>query len=242
MVKDITAWVREELYPTLFDRIPDALPEHNWSLGRRGWNSKAYLDGSPHATTSGKTTVNRNRPDLIGEWGGETKGLVDYVMERDRLPFIDAVKKLAAVAGLQVPPLDVKDQEAYRIAQQRSTLLEEASSYMAWSLQNAVGKKADAVRGYLQGRGYTMQEAEAMGLGYLPSWDQLKSYLVKKGHTEAEVDEALTIGQDGRLGDSHTLAIPYRSGSRIQGYAFRSVTGAEPKYLNSTGLERKVQR
>jgi DNA primase catalytic core len=220
--------------------LPKALPEHSWTLGKRGWHSKTYLDGSPHATTSGKTTVNRNRPDLIGEWGGDTKSLVTYVMERDSLPFIDAVKKLAAVAGLQVPSLNVNDQESYRRAQQRSTLLEEATSYMARSLQNATGKEADAVRSYLQGRGYTMQEVEAMGLGYLPKWEKLKEYLVGRSYTEAEVEEALSIGQDGRLGSTHTLAIPYRTGSRVQGYVVRSVSGAEPKYLVTKGLDRKA--
>ena len=233
------AW-KEDLYASLFDRIPDALPEHSWTLGRRGWQSKTYLDGSPHATTSDKTTVNRNRPDLIGEWGGDTKSLVDYVMDRDGLSFIDAGKKLSAIAGIPFPSLDVNDQEAYRRAQQRSTILEEASSYMAWSLQNASGKKVDAVRSYLQDRGYSMEDVEAMGLGYLPGWDKLKEYLVGKGYTEAEVEEALSIGRDGRLGDTHTLAIPYRTGSRIQGYAFRTVTGAEPKYLNTAGMDRKA--
>ncbi len=233
------AW-KEDLYASLFDRIPDALPEHSWTPGRRGWQSKTYLDGSPHATTSDKTTVNRNRPDLIGEWGGDTKSLVDYVMDRDGLSFIDAGKKLSAIAGIPFPSLDVNDQEAYRRAQQRSTILEEASSYMAWSLQNASGKKVDAVRSYLQDRGYSMEDVEAMGLGYLPGWDKLKEHLVGKGYAEAEVEEALSIDQDGRLGDTHTLAIPYRTGSRIQGYAFRTVTGAEPKYLNSAGMDRKA--
>lgn len=85
-----------------------------------------------------------------------------------------------------------------------------------------------------------MGDVEAMGLGYLPSWEKLKEYLVGRGYTEAEVGEALTIGKDGRLGDTHTLAIPYRTGSRIQGFAFRTVTGAEPKYLNSAGMDRKA--
>ena len=241
MVKDITAWIREELYPVLFDRIPQALPEHSWTQDGRGWRSKTYLDGSPHKDRSDKTKVLKAQPGYIFEEGNPPgKGLVDYVMDRDRLHFIDAVKKLAAVAGLQLPSLDVKDQEAYRTAQQRTGLLEEATSYMAWSLQHASGKKADAVREYLQGRGWTMAEVEAVGLGYLPSWEKLKAYLVGKGHTELEVEEALTIGKDGRLGDTHTLAIPYRSGSRILGYAFRTVTGAEPKYINSTGLDRKA--
>ena len=241
MVKDITAWIKEELYPTLFDQIPRALPEHSWTQDGRGWRSKTYLDGSPHRDRTDKTKVLRRSPGYIFEEGGEGRSLVTYVMERDGLPFIDAVKKLSAVAGLQLPSMDVNDQESYRKAQQRTSLLEEAASYMAWSLQNASGKKVDAVRSYLQEqRGYSMEDVEAMGLGYLPGWDKLKEHLVGKGYAEAEVEEALSIGQDGRLGDTHTLAIPYRTGSRIQGYAFRTVTGAEPKYLNSAGMDRKA--
>lgn len=234
------AW-KEDLYASLFDRIPEALPEHNWTQDGRGWKSKTYLDGSPHKDRSDKTKVLKAQPGRIFEEGGDGKSLVDYVMERDRLTFIDAGKKLSAIAGIPFPSLDVKDQESYRKAQQRTSLLEEAASYMAWSLQNASGKKVDAVRSYLQEqRGYSMEDVEAMGLGYLPGWDKLKEHLVGKGYAEAEVEEALSIGQDGRLGDTHTLAIPYRTGSRIQGYAFRTVTGAEPKYLNSAGMDRKA--
>jgi DNA primase catalytic core len=241
MVKDITTWIREELYPVLFLRIDMALPEHNWNKDGRGWKSKTRLDGSPYEKDrSDKTKILKAQPGYIFEEGGDRKSLVTYVMDRDGLSFIDAVRKLASVASLPVPPLDVKDQEAYRTAQQRSTLMEEATSYMSWSLLNATGKKADAVREYLQGRGWTMEEVEAVGLGYLPSWEQLKAYLLGKGYTDEAIGEALTIGQDGRLGTTHTLAIPYRSGSRILGYAFRTVTGAEPKYLNSTGMDRKA--
>ena len=240
MVIGITAWIKEELYPSLFDRIPQALPEHGWKQDRRGWSSKTYLDGSPHKDRTDKTKVLKAQPGYIFEEGGDRRSLVDYVMERDSLSFIDAVMKLSNVAGIHPPPLDVKDQEAYRKVQERTGILEEASSYMAWSLSNASGDRAEAVREYLQGRGLTKEDVEAMGLGYLPSWEKLKSYLVGKGHTAEAIEEALTIRQDGRLGDTHTLAIPYRTGSRIQGYAFRTVTGAKDKYINSTGLDRKA--
>ena len=240
MVKDITAWIKEELYPSLFDRVPQAFSEHSFTLDRRGWRSKTYLDGTPHKDRNDKTKILKASPGYIFEEGGEGVNLVNYVMGRDRVPFIDAVKRLASVAGLELPPLDVKDQESYQRAQQRSGVLEEAAGYMGWSLLHAKGKTADGVREYLQGRGYTMEEIEAMGLGYLPSWDKLKAYLMTKGHSEEVIREALTIGQDGRLGDTHTLAIPYRTGSRIQGYAFRTVTGAKDKYINSTGLDRKA--
>jgi len=241
MVKDITAWIKEELYPALFPHIPQALPEHSWTQDRRGWRSKTYLDGSPHPDRSDKTKVLKAQPGRIFEEGGEGKTLVDYVMERDRLPFIEAVRKLSATAGLQPPSLDAKDQEAYRKAQERTGLLEEATSYMSWSLLNATGKRPEAVRKYLQEeRGYSLEDVEAMGLGYLPSWEKLKDYLVGKGYQEQAVEEALAIGTDGRLGDTHTLAIPYRTGSRIQGYAFRTVSGASPKYIVTKGLDRKA--
>jgi DNA primase catalytic core len=242
MVKDITAWIKEELYPALYPHIPQALPEHSWTQDRRGWKSKTYLDGSPHRDRSDKTKVLKAQPGYIFEEGNPPgKGLVDYVMERDRLPFIDAVRKLSATAGLQLPSLDAKDQEVYRKAQERTGLLEEATSYMSWALLNATGKRPEAVRKYLQEeRGYSMEDVEAMGLGYLPSWDQLKNYLVGKGYQEQAVEEALAIGKDERLGDTHTLAIPYRTGSRIQGFAFRTVTGAADKYLNTKGMDRKA--
>lgn len=240
MVKDITAWIREELYPTLYPHLPQALPEHSWTEDRRGWKSKTYLYGNPHKDRADKTKVLKDAPGFIFEEGGERKSLVDYVMERDRLSFVEAVRKLAEVAGLQLPGLDVKDQDSYRRAQQRSSLMEEAAGYMSWSLLNASGKKVEEVRSYLQGRGYSMVDVEAMGLGYLPSWEKLKAYLVGKGYQEQAIEEALTIGKDGRLGDTHTLAIPYRTGSRIQGFAFRTVTGASPKYLNSAGMDRKA--
>ena len=135
MVKDITAWIREELYPVLFLRIDIALPEHNWKRDGRGWKSKTRLDGSPYEKDrSDKTKVLKAQPGYIFEEGGDRKSLVTYVMDRDGLSFIDAVRKLASVASLPVPPLDVKDQEAYRKAQQRTGLLEEATSYMSWSL------------------------------------------------------------------------------------------------------------
>ena len=140
MVKDITAWIKEELYPSLFDRVPQAFSEHSFTLDRRGWRSKTYLDGTPHKDRNDKTKILKASPGYIFEEGGEGVNLVNYVMGRDRVPFIDAVKKLASVAGLELPPLDVKDQESYQRAQQRSGVLEEAAGYMSWSLLHATGK------------------------------------------------------------------------------------------------------
>ena len=239
MVKEITAWIREELYPALYDRIPEAFPEHSFRSYAYGWRSKTYLDGSPHKSRADKTKVLHRAPGYIFEEGGDRKSLVDYVMERDRIPFIDAVRKLAEVAGLPLPTGRM-DQEDYRAYRERASVLEDANGYLVWCLQHAEGKDADNVRAYLQvERGYTMEEVEAMELGYLPSQDKLQAFLQEKGHTAEAIEEALHFGKDKRIGTSYKLTIPYRSGNTLRGFSFRTIGEEQPKYLNSSGLDRK---
>ena len=103
MSKEITDWIKYELYPTLFESIDTALPEHNFKRYSGGWRSKTYLFGSPHKDRADKTVVSRKAPGWILENGGETLSLVDYVMRRDRVEFIQAVKTLADIVGLQLP-------------------------------------------------------------------------------------------------------------------------------------------
>jgi hypothetical protein len=71
--------------------IDTALPEHNFKRYSGGWRSKTYLDGSPHKDRSDKTVVSKSLGYIL-ENGGEVVGLVDYVMRRDRVEFIQAVK------------------------------------------------------------------------------------------------------------------------------------------------------
>lgn len=236
-MNDLTLWKKAELYPALFDRIPEAFPELDFRRCARGWESGLKLDGStPKVRRRDKTKVLASAPGYIREEGEDPVGLVDHVMQRDGVEFMDALRRLAEVAGLQVPRGDV-DPEAWKQRQRKADLLEAAASYLSWCLLNAEGPRAQEVRDYLTGdRGYTMEEVEAMGLGFLPSAQQLRQHLAKGGHQEEEVEAVL--GTDGRLGTSHVLAIPYRSAGNLLGFSFRSVKGEEPKYLNAHGMAR----
>lgn len=233
MSKEITDWIKYELYPTLFESIDTALPEHNFKRYSGGWRSKTYLDGSPHKDRADKTVVSKKAPGWILENGGETLSLVDYVIKRDGVEFIQAVKTLADVVGLQLPKGEF-NQESYQRYKDQATLLEDCNSYFIYCLENSPG--ADEVRAYLSSRGYSDEDVKAMELGYIPDQDKLFKYLLSKGYSQSLIDEVVKLNKG--IGSTHRLTIPYRSGGSVKGFKFRTVGDATPKYLNSTGLDR----
>lgn len=242
MSKEITDWIKYELYPTLFESIDTALPEHNFKRYSGGWRSKTYLNGSPHKNRADKTVVTKKAPGYILEQGGDTLSLVDYVMKRDGVEFIQAVKTLADVVGLQLPKGEF-NQESYQRYKDQATLLEDCNSYFIYCLENSTG--ADEVRAYLSSRGYSDEDVKAMELGYIPDQDKLFKYLLNKGYSQSLIDTSLQTTREGEfkplskgIGSTHRLTIPYRSGGSVKGFKFRTVGDHKPKYLNSTGLDR----
>jgi DNA primase catalytic core len=237
MSKDITEWVKSELYPRLFDSIDTVFPEHNFKSYPGGWRSKTYLSGSPHSDRADKTIVTKKAPGRILEQGDKNISLVDYVMERDKVDFIQAVKTLADKVNLQLPKGDF-NQEDYQKQKDQANLLEECNSYFTYCLQTYTGAKE--MREYLSSRGYSGEEVEVMELGYIPGQDKLKKYLLSKGYSQGLIDETVKLHPD--IGSTHRLSIPYRSGGSLKGFVVRTIVkGAEPKYLVSTGLKRGDQ-
>ena len=232
MSKEITDWIKYELYPNLFEVIDTAFPEHKFKRYSGGWRSKTYLDGSPHKRAD-KTVVTKKAPGYILEQGGDILSLVDYVMKRDGVEFIQAVKTLADVVGLQLPKGEF-NQESYQRYKDQATLLEDCNSYFIYCLENSTG--ADEVKAYLSSRGYSDEDVKAMELGYIPDQDKLFKYLLSKGYSQSLIDEVVKLNKG--IGSTHRLTIPYRSGGSVKGFKFRTTGDATPKYLNSTGLDR----
>jgi len=246
----LTEFIKYELYPALFQSIDRALPEHNFKPYSGGWRSKTYLDGSPHKQREDKTVITKKAPGCILEQGGETLSLVDYVMRRDRVEFIQAVKTLADVIGLQLPKGEF-NQESYQRYKDQATLLEDCNSYFIYCLENSTG--ADEVRAYLSSRGYSDEDIKAMELGYISDQDKLFKYLLSKEYSQELIDEVVKLNKG--IGSTHRLTIPYRSGGSIKGFKFRALVDNPvyrpghkiggmiveqplPKYFNSTGLDR----
>lgn len=242
-MSNITDWIKYELYPSLFESIDIALPEHNFKRYPGGWRSKTYLNGEPHKTRADKTIISKKAPGCILEQGGEVVGLVDYVMKRDGVEFILAVKTLADIASLQLPTNPDFNQDTYQRFKAQATLLEDCNSYFIYCLGRATG--ADKVKDYLTSRGYSPEEVKDMELGYIPSQEKLFKYLLNKEYSQELIDKTLQTDKEGNnlplskgIGSTHKLTIPYRSGGSVRGFKFRTVGNSTPKYLNSSGLDK----
>lgn len=244
-MSNITDWIKQELYPSLSESIDIALPELQFTRRSGKWISPLNRDGSkPKKSRRDKTVVSIKAPGWIIENGERGSiSLIDYVMQRDGVEFIQAVKALAEIAGIEIPARGDIDQESYQKYSNQATLLEDCNSYFIYCLENAKG--AEEVRGYITGRGYTEEDIKAMELGYIPSQEKLFKHLLSLGHTQELIDQSLQTDREGiykplakGIGSTHSLTIPYRSGGTLKGFKFRTTGDAQPKYLNTTGLDK----
>ncbi len=161
-----------------------------------------------------------------------------YVMKREGWDFPEALRQLAARAGVELRPLTPEETEQREEYDRLRQLLEEATTYFRHQLFNhPAGKNA---LDYLHGRGLTDETIEVFELGYAPpGWEDMYPYFLEKGYTREElVDAGLASARDdGSLYDRfrNRAIFPIRDGrGRMAGYGARALTPDDmPKYLNS---------
>jgi DNA primase len=126
---------------------------------------------------------------------GKNGNIFDFVMETEGVGFVEAVERLAGIAGLALP---AATPEAERHEQRRKTLydvMELAAKFFADTLASRNGAKA---RGYLGDRGLTPATQLQFRMGYAPP-DRfaLKEYLGARGiPSEDMVEAGLLVGGD----------------------------------------------
>ncbi|MGQ9755703.1 MAG: DNA primase [Desulfotomaculales bacterium] len=156
-----------------------------------------------------------------------------FVMLKENVSFPEAVRRLAARAGVRVPVAVEPDTGEKDRIRQAHTL---ASRYYQEIL--AGHPAASDARRYLAGRGITREMQERFQLGYaLPQWDALINYLQKQGYTPDElVAFGLAVrGEKGvydRFRGRVIFPIADAQG-RVIGFGGRVLDDALPKYLNS---------
>ena len=177
-----------------------------------------------------------------GAHGSAIKFLMDY----DRMEFVDAVEDLAARAGLKVPYEGGGKRAPTEDSTDLYTVLDAAAKFY----QRELGKN-DNARAYFDSRGLDVQTIERFGLGYAPDqWDALKSALGTNEKRIALLEKSgmLTSGERGkydRFRDRVMFPIQDRRG-RVIAFGGRVLAKTEdgPKYLNSpeTPLFHKGQQ
>jgi len=183
-------------------------------------------------------TVNDQKGFYHDFSSGKHGNIFDFVMETEGVGFIEAVERLAGMAGLALP---AATPEAERHEQRRKTLhdvMELAAKFFADTLASRHGAKA---RGYLGDRGISPATQLQFRLGYAPP-DRfaLKEHLGAQGvSTEDMVEAGLLIGGDGipvpydRFRDRVMFPITDLRG-RVIAFGGRALEKDVPaKYLNS---------
>jgi DNA primase len=176
---------------------------------------------------------------------GKHGDIFTFVMERDSVGFPEALKVLAARAGVE---LDERTKaEDARNARLRTVLESAIAFYHAVLLKSKTGEPALA---YLRGRGFTDETIEKHQLGWAPGgWDQLIRQLASKRQVSAadllEVGLASPRQRGGGVYDRfrERVIFPIRDanghpvglGGRILGKEGTGDDGRDhgPKYLNS---------
>ncbi len=114
--------------------------------------------------------------------------VIKFLMKWENIPFIDAVKDLAARVGVTVNFSDADDEKT----KTRDTLY--AINYLSAKYYHyiyAKTKQGERARAYIEGRGINEKVAQTFQIGYAPSsWDSLLSYLRKKGYRDELIEQA----------------------------------------------------
>lgn len=164
--------------------------------------------------------------------------VITFIMEIEHLPYVDAVKFLADMAGIPVPQKNVFDSEISELRKRILEINRAAANYFYNTLISPAGKTG---LDYFLKRGLTPQTIKRFGLGYsLDKWDGLLTFLQGKGYTVSDMMAAGLISQsrDGgkyfdRFRNRCMFPIIDHKGNVI-GFGGRAMEADNPaKYLNT---------
>jgi DNA primase len=162
--------------------------------------------------------------------------VISWMIEQRGLEFIDAIKELAAQAGMEVP---APDPVAARRAEQRAGLVDVTQAAQDWFAQNLHSNDGRAALDYLERRGFKPDTLREFGFGWAPEDKQAlpralgqfdEALLVEAGMRIATEDGAHYDRFRGRV----TLPI-HDSRGRVIAFGGRILEKREglAKYLNS---------
>jgi DNA primase len=166
---------------------------------------------------------------------GKGGNVISFLMEHDKVSFIEALRTLAKRANITLPSSDDYKEGAHDLLYQAN---EFAAKFFQERLASGIGA---AAREYLKNRGISDQSVEFFRLGYAPNaWEDLIKAAGKQGLSLQLLKEAgLIIARDESNGYydrfRHRIIFPIFSLSgRVIGFGGRSLEqNPQAKYLNS---------
>ncbi len=168
---------------------------------------------------------------------------LDFLMNYERLDFLEALESLAEQAGVPLP----KEAGSAAALPDQSSALRRALEESLALYRDALAQHPKAAA-YWDSRGVSPDSREVFALGYAPPEELILSRLGRQREKREHLVAAgvLGVGEGGRYYERFRGRVIFAirdARGRLCGLAGRSMDGREPKYLNSpeTPLYHKGQ-
>ena len=167
---------------------------------------------------------------------GAGGGVITFVMKAEGLEFPDAVRFLAARAGMQVPEQGEADRQAARRRDRLYALCRDAGRFYydtLWKPENRAAQE------YFLRRGLHRRTMNRFGLGYAPdSFHALLDAMTGKGYTREELLDAglVSRSEKGHIYDRFRGRVMFPIidvRGNVIAFGGRVLDDSKPKYLNS---------
>lgn len=227
--------------PSVLDEIRARMPV-SAVVGRRVRLMKSGREWkglSPfNAEKTASFFVNDDKQRYFDFSSGRNGDIFNFVMETEGLTFGEAVERLAAEAGVNLPRETPEEARREERRQGLHEVVELAARWFEYELTTARGARA---RAYLDGRGLGPDVRRRFRLGYAPAGrHELQNALAAKGVTvDAMIEAGLLIAGDDiptpydRFRDRVIFPIADPRGRPVAFGGRAMASEVQPKYLNS---------
>ena len=164
---------------------------------------------------------------------------IHFVMAKDGLDFMDALKLLAERANVPFPDTRSPSGQSAAKHDKKKRMYEINKTAARFFFDTLRSEKGKAGLNYFKNRGINPATIKRFGLGYAPdSWDGLLGYMSGQGYSPKELAEAglAVLRENGSYYDKFRNRVMFPIidvRGNIIGFGGRVIDGGEPKYLNS---------
>ncbi|MDB5723376.1 MAG: primase [Novosphingobium sp.] len=162
---------------------------------------------------------------------------IRWMTDQRGLGFMDAVKELAAEAGMEVP---APDPRAAQAAEQRGSLHDVMAATQKWFVENLASPEGAKAKAYLATRGFDQHTIARFGFGFAPEGRQALPKALPGVEAREMVEAGLRIVVDDKEPYDRfrgRLMLPIEDArGRVIAFGGRILDAAKtdaPKYLNS---------
>lgn len=165
--------------------------------------------------------------------------VIQFIMQMERMSFVEAVKLLANRAGMELPE-NADDTAMQRERAYKERLYAACKAAARFYMETLLGPDGAPGRAYLAGRGLTSESVKRFGIGYAPAaWDALKTHLLAAGFAQQELlDAGLLVHntEKNSVYDAYRNRVIFPiigASGRVLGFGARVLNDDKPKYINT---------